>query len=421
MNTGNLEEVGRLKLRIRSEYESLAAVMVHTPGKEIDRLDPLNRSKLLFEDIPYLPRMQREHDDFCLILANRGVEVFYLRNLVNDVVSDDRIRRRLLLEVCALEHQYSLANILYDHFDHLAIAEIFFSGITANEVEEETGLKFSLLDPKKDEFLLPPIPNAYFTRDPAVVIDDSIVSCKTHFTARARETILTRCVFNVHRNFDVSKDKFLFGYKKSDERPFTIEGGDIIVINENAIAVGCSERTRSESIRVLAERIFSSGGAQRVYEVPIPAERTYMHLDTVFTIIDRGKVVAYPDVMNNIKEVRRYEPIVLPGAGVRAVGRVDERPFFRILEDEFETSLKVFETGGRQPHKYAAREQGADGTNMFAIAPSVVVSYNRNIHTNSELRDYGIEVLEIEGSELVRGLGGPRCMTMPLSRLNKER
>lgn len=407
-----------LSLSITSEYEPLQAVLVHRPGHEIDRLTPENKADLLFEDIPYLDRMQEEHDRFVETMRKQGIEVIYLEGLVREVLEDRSVRQRLVMDATSLGAQPSLAGAILEEFSVEEISRLLFAGMTASEAQDQLHLELGPLDKKHDFFVLDPIPNAYFTRDPGVIIRNSLVSCKAHFRARMRETIILKTIFKSSGRFS-PPCPVVYGDSLDEDRPYTIEGGDILVLNEDAIAVGCSQRTRSESIARLARKLFTSHQASRVYEVPIPAERTYMHLDTVLTIVDDGVVVSYPDVIDRIKGITLYEPLSIHGNEVIAFPSHDERPFKSILEEEFSRPLRVIPTGDNDP-RFAAREQGADGTNMFAIAPGKVISYNRNTHTNRALERENIEVIPIEGSELVRGLGGPRCMTMPLRRLPRN-
>lgn len=410
------QEMQSIDLFVESEFAPLECVLVHEPGLEIDRLTTSNREALLFEDIPYLPAIQREHRDFVSSLKREGVRVLYLRDLLLDILKDDRSKRRLVLKACACSLHASLSSIILEKYSTEEIADILLGGLTTAELVDRSGKRLNLPHSATDPFLITPVPNAYFTRDPAAVVGDSLVSCKMHHTPRIRESILAQEIFARHPLFAGSTS--LYGSDRGEDRPFTVEGGDIIVINDKAVAIGRSERTRSESIAIIARKLFEGGLAERVYEINIPARREYMHLDTVFTIIGEGVVVAYPGVMEHVTEIRRYEPAIMTHDAADAVIALpieENRPFNAILESEFGGRLMVIHTANNDP-RYADREQRADGTNTLAIAPGKVISYNRNTHTNKALEDRGIIVIPIEGSELVRGLGGPRCMTMPLRR-----
>ena len=404
-------EVEPLRLRVLSEHGILQSVLVHRPGAEIDLLEPGNKDHLLFEDIPFLRKMQLEHDAFCDLLRVQGIEVIYLEALLRDLVTQDTTRAQVIRQVCAAAGQGGLARILLDHYTSDELLPLLFSGVRASEVAARTGTALAGQD--GDFFLLEPIPNAYFTRDPGAIISDGWVACKAHFDSRVRETVLARLIAELHPR--LAGTDIIYGAREEEERPFTIEGGDIHILNAETVIIGSSQRTRSETVAMLARRLFQAGKVQRVYEVDIPSDRRYMHLDTVFTIIARGVVVVYPDVIDRIDTIKRYEPVLSTDGEMLAEVHRESRKIHTVLADEFGSPLTVVNTGNNDA-RYAAREQGADGTNVFAIAPGRVISYDRNIHTNAAMRSLGIEVLEIEGSELVRGLGGPRCMAMPLRR-----
>lgn len=402
--------MNEISLKIQSEYDHLNCVIVHRPGTEIDRLTPDNKIDLLFEDVPYLSKMQDEHDKFVDCIKSNGVEVLYFKDLLNHILEFSNVKNTLIDRVCSLAQVPSLSEYLKS-FDATILSEILISGLSSNELSDLSGVSFNNNDPSNDILLLDPCPNAYFTRDPAAIIGNQIVSTKMHFQARIRETLLFLEIFKNHPAFVNSK--FVYGDTILEDRPYCIEGGDIIILNKDAIAVGRSQRTTSHAIAKLAKNLFKAGTIQRVYEIFIPSERAYMHLDTVFTVIDKGIVMAYPNVMEKIKEIKKYIPQYFDNE-VYAVPTREIRSFNHILGDEF-GCIKVIHTGNNNP-RYASREQLADGTNVFAIAPSKVITYDRNIHTNKALEEKGIDVITIEGSELVRGLGGPRCMTMPLNR-----
>ena len=385
---------------------------MHRPGAEIERLTFDNMRTFLFEDTPYLRRMREEHDAFTARMRERGVEVVYVEDMLADILRNAAVRRRLVNEVCIGSTVPGLADELNDtkHWSTEALTEVMFAGLSIAEFQEITGQP-ATQSGGDDDLLLPPIPNAYFSRDPAVVVRNTAISCKMHYEPRIRETQIVRAVLENHPEF--AGNGIVYGGTKdpSEDRPLTIEGGDVIILSPNAVLIGESERTRHETIVKLAEKCSRAGTVQRIYEVPIPAARSYMHLDTVFTVLDRGVVLWFAPVMAKLKQLKRHE--CDGSGGVRCV--VEDRPFSDVLKAEFDCDLTIIETAGGSKH-HGSREQRMDGTNAFAIGPRVAVMYERNERTAKALRAKGVEVLTIVGSELVRGLGGPRCMTMPLRR-----
>jgi len=404
-----------VKLCIPNEHGRLECVLVHRPGDEINRLTHDNMRRFLFEDIPYLEGMQEEHDEFVGEMQDHDVRVLYLEKLLRETFTKSPDTRKRLIEyVCTTEQVPAIIPDLLDTrlLTDEQLVRLLFAGLTNGEYYELTG-RTPLAGAARGAFILPPIPNAYFSRDPAVVIGDAAISCKMHYAERIRETVLVRAVLENHPDF--AGNTIVYGGSDSptEDRPFTIEGGDVIVLNEEALLVGVSERTRSETIKVFARKAFAAGHVKRFYEIPIPTQRTFMHLDTVFTIVDRGVVVWFPGVMEQIERIDHFAADSSGGL----VRKQETRSLAQILTDEFGCELKIIRTGGGDEH-FASREQRTDGTNILAMSPGVACTYKRNVRTIKAMQAAGIEVIAIGGSELVRGLGGPRCMTMPLRRSN---
>lgn len=404
-----------MDLYIENEYDRLEAVLVHRPGAEVDRLNYHNMRRFLFEDIPYLKRMQDEHDEFVARLRAADVRVVYLEALLKELLqSDPEAKADLIQEVCAAERVPYIAKTLLDGgLGTEQLIDILFAGLTQREYKDLCGGMIDSDDAIQD-FALPPIPNAYFSRDPAVVIKNTTISCKMHYLERVRETILTRAILEWHPEFNSQKIVFGGSDSPEEDRPFTVEGGDVTVLSADALMIGVSERTTWQAIERIANNAFELGQMKRLYEVTIPSHRDFMHLDTVFTVIDRGMVVWYPRVMERVTEIERYEPVERDGR-LQAESVPETRSLREILQDEFDSELTIIKTGGGDLH-YSDREQRTDGTNVLAVAPRKVVMYDRNFKTKDELERHGVEIISIPGSELVRGLGGPRCMTMPLRR-----
>ncbi|EIM76393.1 amidinotransferase [Nitritalea halalkaliphila LW7] len=261
-------------------------------------------------------------------------------------------------------------------------------------------------------FILPPSPNLYFQRDPIALTPGGVIFSSMKMEGRQREADLLRSIFERHPLF---KDAVHPLFPAAGQNPVpSIEGGDVIVLSKEAVAIGNSERTDAKAIYQVAKALLAEGTVQRVYEVHLPEKRQYMHLDTVFTILDENLVLTYPDALNAVLQTSLYTLKSQEGDKVHIKREVLKESLLTVLEREI-PHLDIIHTGNGNP-EYAMREQWFDGANVFAIGARRVISYNRNKHTNRALRNVGVEVLEIPSSELSRGLGGPRCMTMPLSR-----
>lgn len=407
-----------MKLRLNSEFGTLKAVLMHRPGREIDRLTPYNVHEFLFEDMPYLEIMQREHDEFrSLIKGATGATVYRLHELLIEVLIDDALLLnafKIALSDAKLQH---LAEDIIVRFSTAECANALLAGVKVRELKRR--MNHRSLDAMSDnEFVISPNPNFYFMRDAAAVIQNGVISCQMKHPARRRETLALRMIYENHPLFKENA-KIIYPNENTIQRPDgtfpCIEGGDIIVLTDKALAIGNSERTDSEAIMEVAKQVLKEGKVERVYEVLLPKKRNFMHLDTVFTIIDENLVVTYPDALQNVLETRVHRKESEDENGnVILSTEVLKESLLTTLRNEIDY-LEIIETGNGNP-EYASREQWFDGANVFAIGPRRVISYNRNKYTNRALREAGVEVLQIPSSELSRGLGGPRCMTMALDR-----
>lgn len=407
-----------MKLRLNSEYGTLKAVLMHRPSREIDRLTPYNIHELLFEDVPFLEQMQTEHDTFTSTIKEAsGAKVYRLHELLMQVLADKKLQLNVftnILKPLSLEH---LTEDIISRFSTVETASALMAGIKFKELKRKFHHKD--FDKHSDkEYLIHPSPNLYFMRDPAAVVQSGIISSQMKFPARQKESMIAKIIFENHPEF---KDSFKFIYPSEHLGEYKdtgypcIEGGDIIVLSKKSLAIGQSERTDSKAIYEIAQEVMKDSEVERVYEICLPNQRNFMHLDTVFTIIDENMIITYPDALSAVLQTKVHKKSDIDNNGNLIIEtEVLDESILTILKREI-PYLEVIETGYGNPD-YASREQWFDGANVFAIGPRRVISYNRNKHTNRALKEAGVEVLEIPGSELVRGLGGPRCMTMPLER-----
>ena len=381
----------RLKtgLHNTSEIGRLRQVMLHRPGRELENLMPKYLERLLFDDIPYLKAAQSEHDAFAACLREQGVEVLYLTDLVVETIAQDGIRRELteqfLDEAGLTDHR--ARDILRDYFaslDDRALVDTMMAGVRKSDIRGfETGKLADYLSFRSDDypFLIDPMPNLYFTRDPFATIGTGVSLHRMHTVTRNRETLFGKFIFQYHPRYEKAPKWYDRGETSS------LEGGDILVLSPQVLAVGISQRTQEDSIDKFAHTILSiSKTFQKILAFDIPKTRSFMHLDTVFTMVDRDKFTVHPNILSAITVfVLELDQVTLIQCGSGSV--VD-----------------------------AAREQWSDGSNTLAIAPGEVVVYERNHVTNRILEEHGIKTHVIGCSELSRGRGGPRCMSMPLIR-----
>lgn len=400
-------------LNIRSEIGSLKSILLHRPGKELEQLIPKYLDEMLFEDIPYLAQMQEEHDIFAKILREHGAEVLYFENLLADILKDDAVKAALVEEVAenigltnpALR---SDINSLLSDLSPEELAGTLLAGLVKADVKQ-TGLEKRLSYYIKDDypFYIDPLPNLYFARDYGTVIGGRLSVNSMKAKARQRESMLLQYIALYHERFEGAGNNLWHEYNE----PESIEGGDILVLSDSVVVIGCSARTSAEGIENLAARLFSEDKhLDEVIVIQIPFTRAYMHLDTVFTMVDSDKFTIFPGITNRV----HVFSMTKSKTGEISISPEDDlvKTLRRVLKVP---SVLLIETGGGDAVT-AEREQWNDSTNTLALAPGKVVTYRRNIVSNGILRKHGIEVVEIPGSELVRGRGGPRCMSMPLRR-----
>lgn len=408
-------------INVKSEIGPLKKVLLHRPGVELLNLTPDTLGRLLFDDIPFLPDAQKEHDEFVSILRENGVEVVYLEDLMADVLKingniEDKFIRQFILEAGIKTPKYK--NLVFEYLksfnDKKELVLKAMEGIKVGEIpREKREVEQSLVDLVSEEsnFLADPMPNLYFTRDPFASAGNGIILNKMYSVTRSRETIYAEYIFNYHPDFKGKVEKYYDRYL-----PYHIEGGDVLNLNEHILAVGISQRTEAGAIDELAKNIFKNENSQidTILAFNIPVSRAFMHLDTVFTQIDYDKFTFHPGIMETLQVFEITEgdiPDSDEDLNVKEVkGSLDE-----ILERYLKRKITLIPCAGGEKIS-SEREQWNDGTNTLCIAPGVVVVYNRNNITNNILREHGLTVYEMHSAELSRGRGGPRCMSMPLIR-----
>jgi arginine deiminase len=414
-------------LGAHSEVGKLRKVMVHRPGLELQRLTPTNHDDLLFDDVLWVERAQWEHDQFVARMRERGVEVFLLVDLLSEALASEEARTRLI-ELVASEHTvgWSLVDEIRAMLADLKpddLARHLVGGLTVAEADldpaelAQVSLIGAAMGGDTSTFVLPPLPNTLFTRDSSCWMYGGVTVNPMYWPARRREAYNVAAIYKYHPMFADADFEFWYPLEGPDGRfeaadfgLASLEGGDVMPIGNGTVAIGMSERSQGRMIEQVAKTLFTSGAAERVIAAVMTKDRAHMHLDTVFTLLDRDKATAYPQVVNNIRAVS-----LRPGTTEGDFHVTVEDSFVGAVADALGVDrLQVVETGGDSYQQ--EREQWDDGNNVVALEPGVVVAYERNTYTIAKMREAGVEVVEIAGFELGKGRGGGHCMTCPIQR-----
>lgn len=400
-------------IHVTSEIGKLKTVMLHRPGREIENITPDSMYRLLFDDIPYLPIAQEEHDYFTQTLRDQGIEVLYFEKLAAEALADQDVKEEFVDRMVA-ESGYA-AGLIHDVLKEYLLAmntqdmvNKIFEGVRREEIDLPHMTLQQAAEDTEWPFVMDPMPNAYFTRDPQASIGDGLSINRMTFPARQRESLITEYIIKHHPRFagqvNVWRDR---------NHETHIEGGDELVLSDHVFAIGISQRTTADAIEDIAKNLFKKSNYDTVIAIKIPHNHAMMHLDTVFTMIDYDKFTVHPAILDENGHVDNW--VLHPGKDgeITMEHHTDIKEVLKKALNK--DDIDLIPTGNGDPI-IAAREQWNDGSNTLAIAPGEVVTYNRNYVSNDLLRKHGILVHEVRSSELSRGRGGPRCMSCPIVR-----
>ncbi|MDE8192583.1 arginine deiminase [Erysipelothrix rhusiopathiae] len=400
-------------IRVTSEIGTLKKVLLHRPGRELLNLTPDTLERLLFDDIPYLKDAQDEHDKFAQALRDNDIEVVYLEDLMAEVIKDSNLRKQFLdqfIEEGGIktkrEHDM-VYNFLDSIKDEKELVLKTMEGVRTHELDHSGKKSLVEMAGEVQDLILDPLPNLYFTRDPFASIGDGVSLNRMYSVTRNRETIYADYIFKYHPEY---KGNVPYYYDRTAD--FHIEGGDILNINAKTLAIGISQRTQAQAIEDIAHDIFNVEGTEieTILAIDIPNSRAFMHLDTVFTQVDYDKFTIHPGILGPLQV---FEITKGTNGDVNIV-KIDT-DLESILSKHVGRPVTLIKCGG-EDMMASEREQWNDGSNTLTIAPGVVVVYDRNEISNELLKSHGLKLIELRGAELVRGRGGPRCMSMPLIR-----
>lgn len=416
------------QLGVYSEVGKLHKVLVHRPGLCLERLTPQNRTEFLYDDVVWVEKAVAQHDAFTDVLRDRGVEVLYVQDMLAEAIAASPEARSYIVEraVSSYTVGLSLVDELSSWLFSLSaerLASALIGGLLISELEgldlariTRHSLGAVLAEP--NSFVLPPLPNSMFTRDSSAWLFGGVVLPPLFWHTRRLEVANTSTIYRHHPFFADREFKFWYPPAGDSERfavedfghGASLEGGDVMVIGNGTVLVGMGERSTGRMVEHIARSLFSSGAAERVIACRMQLDRAYMHVDTVFSMLDRDAVTLYPPVVDAMTVYS-----IRPGDGEHTFDITEEKDLLTAVADALgQRELRVVPTGGDSFQ--SAREQWDDANNVVALEPGVVLAYAHNVRTNKNLRDAGIEVIEVDGSQLGKGRGGCHCMTCPVER-----
>ncbi len=395
-----------------SDIGKLNRVLMHRIGHEVEGIVPDNLEAMLFDDIPYLKAARKEHDKYVSVLEDNGVEVCFYTDEAAKAVSSPEAKAEFISDVldCSGIKSEELREILTEYLsakEPLDLIETVISGVKKADVPRTSRETLADVIYASNLYYLDPMPNLYFSKDPAACIGDGVCVNHMRMRARRRESLLMKYIYKYNKDFAPEGTNLWYDYDDVE----SLEGGDIMILNSHTLIIGLSQRTSALGIQRLAKNLLGKSGFDRLIVFDIPKRRAFMHLDTVFTMIDYDKFTIHSEILD---AVGIYE-IWLDRDGEVRFSTITDTMADMLKKLLGVPAVKLIHVGGNDSMA-AQREQWNDGTNTLCIQPGKIITYDRNYITNTVLESNGLEVIPIPSAELSRGRGGPGCMSCAVNR-----